>query len=141
MNDHDHVHFCEECEKEFPLSGVCFNKCSEHEPHSCVCDFCSSEKVRWAYPAEDFLIGAIAAVDPDTGKAIEVQPMGSKGPWAACDACAECIERGDYEALRQRGFDAIPVDEVVDMELAKTMLTNMHLGFKQNRTGPRTEVA
>lgn len=112
-----------------------------NEQPSCVCDFCSSEKVRWAYPAEDFLVGAIAAVDPDTGKAIEVQPMGSKGPWAACDPCAECIERVDYDALKQRGFDAIPVDEVIDVELARTMLAGMHGGFRDHRTGPRTEIA
>ncbi len=135
-------HFCPKAPRE--------DYCDEHktifdaklkESTSCVCDFCSSEKVRWAYPAEDFLVGAIAAVDPETGQPFEVQPMGSKGPWAACDPCAELIERGDYEALRQRGFDAIPAHQVVDPNLARTMLVSMHNGFREHRTGPRTEVA
>jgi hypothetical protein len=120
---------------------MCFNNCSEHQARSSVCDFCSSEKVRWAYPAEDFLIGAIAAVDPNTGEPIEVQPMGSKGPWAACTECSELIEREDYEALRQRGIDAIPKHEVLDPDLARTMLVSMHAGFRENRTGPRMEIA
>lgn len=114
---------------------------TQQQQPSCVCDFCSSEKVRWAYPAGDFLIGAIAAVDPLTGEPFEVQPMGSKGPWAACTECSELIEREDYEALRQRGFDAIPKHEVLDPDLARTMLVSMHNGFRENRAGPRTEIA
>lgn len=108
---------------------------------SSVCDFCGSDKIRWAYPADDFMIGAIAAIDNETGKTLEMHPMGSKGPWASCAECAELIERDDYEALKKRGFDGIPTEHITDLELTKTLLVNMHMGFKQHRTGPRTEVA
>lgn len=113
---------------------------NEHA-HSSVCDFCGGDKIRWAYPADDFMIGAIAALDPETGEAIDVQPMGSKGPWAACAECAELIEREDYEALKKRGIESIPREQITDMKLARTMLANMHNGFRQHRTGPRTEIA
>jgi len=113
--------------------------------HSSVCDFCSSEKIRWAYPADDFEIGAIVALDPETNEPVDVQPMGSAGPWAACEECAKLIEANDYEALKERGIkvgiDAAPPGLIVDHKLARTMLANMHAGFRAHRTGPRMEIA
>jgi hypothetical protein len=104
-----------------------------------ICDFCGSEKIRWAYPADDFMMGAIAAVGPN-GEMLELQPMGSSGPWAACEKCSELIEHNDYEALKRHAIE-VNVRAGVDINLSRVLLANLHGGFRAHRTGPRMEIA
>lgn len=105
---------------------------AEHVPApQSVCDFCSSSRVRWAYPADDFPFAM--TTDGEHG-------CGSKGPWAACDECSALIERGDYPALRMRSLATMnPTGE--ENPILDVMLGMLHGKFRASRTGPRQEVA
>jgi hypothetical protein len=103
-----------------------------------ICDFCNSEKIRWAYPADDFEAGTIIAVAPN-GESFE-QPIGSKGPWAACEECSQLIERGDYSALKARAI-VTNINAGVEPELSRILISGLHGGFRAHRTGPRQEIA
>ncbi|GIW56210.1 MAG: hypothetical protein KatS3mg082_2614 [Nitrospiraceae bacterium] len=55
-----------------------------------LCDFCSGLPVTAAYPCRDFTV-------PGT-------PCGSRGAWAACQACAQLIDADQREALARRAW-------------------------------------
>lgn len=65
------------------------------------CDFCSSEKVRWRYPAHDVVS---LTVDTPLGQL----PLGSTGHWAACHACHDLIEQGHWAQLLERSVREAP---------------------------------
>lgn len=52
-----------------------------------MCDFCSSPEVAWSYDARDFEV-----VEPEVH-------WGSRGGWAACEACHNFIEAHDKKGL------------------------------------------
>lgn len=115
---------------------------SREPSHSSECDFCGSPKIRWAYPADDFTIGAVVGITPKEGAVPKVlQPIGSSGPWAACDECAAFIERDDYGALRARALEQNAASGLLEPSTARVLLTTLHAGFKKHRTGPRMEIA
>ena len=96
-----------------------------------ICDFCSKERVRWDYPADDFEI-EIEGYGP-TGHA-------SREGWAACDVCHALIEAGDRDGLARRAatsfeaqFGVFPGDTRarVHREMRK-----LHDQFFAHRTGP-----
>jgi hypothetical protein len=54
-----------------------------------ICDFCSSEDVKWSYECTDF----------ETPLPNE-EPWVSTGGWAACQTCKDFIEADDWVGLR-----------------------------------------
>jgi hypothetical protein len=62
----------------------------------CLCDFCVDprETVRWRYPARDF---RLPALDPGP-----IAGIGSRGDWAACEACHALIDTYQWTALASR---------------------------------------
>lgn len=55
------------------------------------CDFCGSPDIIWCYPCADFDMR-------------EVGPWGSVGAFAACEPCADLIEKDRRRALAVRGL-------------------------------------
>ncbi len=91
-----------------------------------LCDFCSSQDVRWAYPAHD--------VDVDGGIASSI------GAWATCETCHNLIESMDWEELGHRSYDTNvlrPMMEKLHLEagLLETTLL-IHKAFQMARLGP-----
>jgi transcriptional regulator GlxA family with amidase domain len=91
------------------------------------CDFCSSDYVRWSYPARDFAIEA----DTPAGK----MEWGSAGDFAACDLCHAIIERGDRVALSRRTVEILSIPPILADEVAR-----FHTFFFEHRTGPAMPV-
>jgi hypothetical protein len=63
-----------------------------------VCDFCSGIPIVKDYDCPDYTIPV-----KFNGKVVE---LGSSGQWAACQACADLIDRGNKEALMARALQA-----------------------------------
>lgn len=67
-----------------------------------ICDFCSSPDVRWRYPARDFTRSVMGVVD-----------AGSRGDWAACNACHRLIRRNLRDDLVERCLQHYPIYAVL----------------------------
>jgi hypothetical protein len=83
-----------------------------------ICDFCSLSEVAWAYPAVDFVIPGAQ--------------WGSRGHWAACEACHDLIEANDREGLVMRSVDRfmeIYPEENVPRSFIEHGIRVLHDGF------------
>jgi hypothetical protein len=94
-----------------------------------VCDFCSSDKPTWDYPAEDCIISP--AGDPT--------PQHSIGGWLACDECAALIQRNEWTKLARRSLSLVSTAReavaVMGEEAALASITQGHRIFRANRSG------
>ena len=68
-------------------------------PKAPVCDFCSSTKVRWTYPARNFVIEGPCPLAPGSCGPVL---LGSSGGWTACNPCHHLIERRLWLLLAER---------------------------------------
>ena len=91
------------------------------------CDFCGATEVAWFYPAKNF---DYMVVDGNTYRSL--------GEWAACEACADIIERGDREGLMEvsarNHLNRLPI---LERELLKNEIRSFHSFFWTNREGKR----
>lgn len=72
------------------------------KPGQEVCDFCSSQPVKWSFPVRgDHIIGEVQAVRSLVESGAKVG-IGSSGAWAACQACYVIIRRADRDGLAKR---------------------------------------
>lgn len=106
-----------------------------------VCDFCSSTRVRWAYPASDFHIDVVM---PNG----DVIAWGSREGWAACDGCHTLVESGQDETLARKSEDTCDLITVARMigdrhfvDEMKRAIRRLHAEFRAHRTGPPVEIA
>jgi len=99
---------------------------------SAKCDFCSSADPPWIFPSERFIAASVSEGPLQ---------QGSSGGWAACDRCAELVERREWRQLARRC-----VDLAVTLRLAATLVGRkaviarveaLHQEFATHRTGPR----
>lgn len=87
------------------------------------CDFCFVDGTEWVIPARSF--------------ETPVPGSGSEGDWAACDDCATCILRNDWNGLLRRVLASWeerhgqPMDEPVVQALRV-----MYRQLRKNITGP-----
>lgn len=92
-----------------------------------VCDFCSTPKVIWCYPAEDFTAYTFGNL---IGQSV--------GGWAACQDCWALIEADDRRGLAERST-ALLIDTNPEMAEARSELiakmSTLHGIFFANRTG------
>jgi hypothetical protein len=98
-----------------------------------ICDFCSSPKVEWVYPAND----GIADVAQREDGGILVQE--SKGNWAACEYCSEFIERNMRKHLLKQSANSFVKEygEIIPRELIENGIKKIHDLFFEVRTGER----
>ena len=94
------------------------------------CDFCKRPIVVWRYPCNNFIIPEVM--------------WGSVGDWAACDACADYIEKDKLEDLAYliSGLQIMSGnDPTFELELIHTIvygsLRELYSKFKANRKGSR----
>lgn len=66
------------------------------------CDFCYASDPQWTLPANDF-VNVDGVRDLTVPGAPEV---GSTGNWAACDECADLLNRGQWSGLFRRAKDS-----------------------------------
>ncbi len=95
-----------------------------------ICDFCSSEKIRWHYPAKTFSFPSLS--------------WQSEEGWIACHQCSQLIEEGQIEALAQRSADGFRREHGLiesSRELVVLHMRELHALFRANRLGPREEIA
>jgi hypothetical protein len=92
------------------------------------CDFCFADDPEYVLPAYTFEIPG--------------QPNGSDGDWAACQGCADCIERNDWNGLTRRSRVSYEIrhDTVLSDELVRAM-KHMHRTLRKNIRGPLRRVA
>lgn len=97
-----------------------------------ICDFCSTPRVAWRYPARSFIAYIVASIGGE-----------SVGDWAACDECHDLIESVDSERLKERSLNALierhPEMASVRDALAEHMAA-LHILFFKNRTGAAARV-
>lgn len=90
-----------------------------------VCDFCSSHKVKWEFPCEDFQMPQM--------------DWGSENGWAACDECKDLIEADDWDALAQRALDTTASSVLRQYPGLEISLFEhyyaLHLQFRKHRKG------
>jgi hypothetical protein len=106
------------------------------------CDFCFEPDPNWIQPARSFSIAALNAL-PNLP-----EEHGSHSDWAACDTCADFLNRGDWRGLRRRAFTAYkernlaPELGAMPDEFLDTMLNAFYRQLRSNLTGPvRRKVA
>ena len=103
-------------------------------PRGRGCDFCSEGAPVWTYPARDVGLGSIVY-----GPTV-LHPV-SLGAWAACPACGELIEAGDWPALARRAVRSLGLDlSRAGPGLRVRLLAQIsaaHRQFQQARMGPR----
>jgi hypothetical protein len=90
-----------------------------------VCDFCGSREPAWEYSAEDFVEGAETPL-----------PQVSVGAWLACDPCASCIQRNDWDGLAELGLlnsSASVLVALVGKKEAMAMMHEFHAKFRSHR--------
>jgi hypothetical protein len=100
------------------------------------CDFCFEPDPQWIQPARSFAIAALNALPnlPDE--------HGSHSDWAACDTCADFLNRGDWRGLRRRAFNAYkernlaPELGAMPDEFLDTMLNAFYSQLRRNLNGP-----
>ena len=99
-----------------------------------TCDFCSDPHVAWLYPARNFTIANMG--------------WGSNSSWAACEGCADLIEKHrDDELVSTRmvgralsyamadvGMKTLTRQELRQVERQTRRLLET---FRKSRTGPR----
>jgi hypothetical protein len=94
-----------------------------------VCDFCSSDKPAWEYPAADCIVSP--PEDP--------VPHQSIGGWLACDECAALIQRNEWTKLARRSLDLVPSGKeaiaLMGEEAVMNSITRGHRMFRANRSG------
>lgn len=97
-----------------------------------LCDFCSSQAVRWCYPANTF--------------ALEAYQWASVGNWGACEPCAALIEADDLPGLTERCVTVLTPEvermlggpEPLDVHQARaSFAATLHVAFRINRCGER----
>ena len=93
-----------------------------------ICDFCSSEKPAFVYPADTFT---------DEGAT-------SLGGWTACQECASFIEAGEWDRLARQGLKTPTAKTALALGLMtqQSMLDRialLHRKFRSHRSGPRWE--
>lgn len=90
------------------------------------CDFCSSSRVAWGYPAENFVVVSIGG-------------LGSDGGWAACGPCSELIEAKDWEALTRRAAEAAVKRSggLLNFQEVSRTLRSLYAQFSEHRKGER----
>jgi hypothetical protein len=92
-----------------------------------ICDFCSSPDVRWRYPARDFTRSVMGVVD-----------AGSRGDWAACDACHRLIRLSLRDKLVERCLKRYPLYAALSKTekiSARRELRAIHDDFWASREG------
>ena len=95
-----------------------------------ICDFCSSPKTTWRYPAHD--VPAISL--GDSQELVEVQ-LNSKGGWAACDICHDLIERGEWDLLLDRSVARFPLIDYMPPSVFRATISAIHSAFRFARFG------
>jgi len=100
-----------------------------------VCDFCSDPRIVKDYDCPDYLI---PVTGPD-GRTVE---LGSAGKWAACQQCAEIIDRGDKTTLMQRALQVFLLkqpsfikDDPQVVEGTAKFLHDLHEKFWEGKRG------
>jgi len=98
-------------------------------PNACLCDFCVDprEPVRWRYPAQDFRLP-----NPDPGP---IAGIGSRGDWAACDACHALIDADQWATLAQRSAVSYAVKYETPAADILPAITILHALFALHRQG------
>lgn len=96
-----------------------------------ICDFCSSDKITWDYPCEDFVVDGV----------------GSKGDWAACDICHDMITNKEWESLAVRTYNSPraraewrAAAELLGRGRAIRTIKKLHLKFRAHRCGEPTPI-
>lgn len=109
------------------------------------CDFCFEENPQWIQPARSF---GIAALNIIPGLVEKEGEHGSHGDWAACDTCADFLNRGDWRGLRRRALnaymarnweaDGMPKGESREQteQMTDLMLNAFYSQLRRNLTGP-----
>lgn len=87
-----------------------------------ICDFCSSPKVTWRYPARNILMTDIQAL--------------SVGDWAACDTCHDIIERDGQPGITARTVETFK-HNLPGMD---NFILRLHKRFFAERTGPAERI-
>jgi hypothetical protein len=91
------------------------------------CDSCYSEDFRWYYPAKNF---NYSMVDGETYRSL--------GEWAACETCADLVEKGDREGLVEvSARNHLNGLSILEKELLKNEIRFFHSFFWNNREGKR----
>ena len=90
-----------------------------------ICDFCSSQEVKWAHEANDF-------------KFPSPLNMKSIGAWAACSACHSLIENNQRTELLDRSVETyrkLYPDDKANIFPIRIIINKGHAAYWQNRTG------
>ena len=93
------------------------------------CDFCGAEGVVWLYSAKNF---DYIMVDGETYRSL--------GEWAACEICAELIEKGDREGLVERSTDFSSHSYALSPKMKKLLKVELRIFqsfFWNNKEGKR----
>lgn len=86
------------------------------------CDFCTSYKPVWEYPARTFTIPTSSG------------PYTSEGAWLACELCAQLVEANQIDAVLDRQLSTKSRHQRV---LARPFAKAVQQAFIAHRTGPR----
>ena len=89
-----------------------------------VCDFCGDDCPTWTFPAETHLDGALHAR--------------SIVNWLACDECARCIQRDEWDKLARRSLASPMVRRLIERmgdDFAIAIAARLHGDFVRHRTG------
>lgn len=94
-----------------------------------ICDFCSSGRPAWRYPAESFtdMFGSRSVSD-----------------WVACEECHLLIAAGARKGLARRSLDAPGVQMAADFlgrAVAFDYCRDLHERFWRARRGPPYRIA
>ena len=93
------------------------------------CDFCDSEQPTWELPARSFILPGLSSGPVEDA---------SHGNWAACDRCAQLIERNQWTALRRRALAAWSgrADDSTQRAAVDRQLAQLYRQLRRNITGP-----
>jgi hypothetical protein len=97
-----------------------------------VCDFCSAQPVKWAYPARPHKSGTAVMAKDDAPVAIF--NFNSPDDWAACEDCHRLIQRGDRDGLAERSADRLGLSMLPRAESVR-ILRGVHDNFWKSREG------
>lgn len=88
------------------------------------CDFCYEINPQWTLPARSF-----------THTTPSFEAHGSAGDWAACDACADLLNRGMWSVLIRRAVKAYTERTGDPMEIAEMVIKVTYRNLRKNITG------
>ena len=93
------------------------------------CDFCDSEQPTWELPARSFILPGLSSGPVEDA---------SHGNWAACDRCAQMIDRNQWNALRRRALAAWSdrADDPTQQTAVERQLGQLYRQLRRNITGP-----